>query len=128
MAHVEAAGHAGAGHQTNTGIDNRKLMMWLFLGSECLFFGSLIATFLIFANEMTLPPFPHEREVETASLAGLSEPILHLCHEVGDGTMSVCEGILDIPLTSVSTFVLLMSSLAMVLAVYGAQPGWWEVR
>ena len=34
---------------------------------------------------MTLPPFPHEREVETASLRGLSEPILHLCHRRFDG-------------------------------------------
>jgi heme/copper-type cytochrome/quinol oxidase subunit 3 len=123
MAHAEAAGHAEGGHHSSTGIDNRKLLMWLFLGSECLFFGSLIATFLIFSNEMTLPPFPHEREIETASLAGLSDPVLHLCHEVGDGTMSVCEGILDIPITSASTFVLLMSSLAMVLAVYGAHQG-----
>jgi heme/copper-type cytochrome/quinol oxidase subunit 3 len=32
-------------------------------------------------------------------------------------------GILDIPITSTSTFVLLMSSVTMVLAVYGAQHG-----
>ena len=58
MAHAEAAEPVGGGHQTNTGVDNRKLLMWLFLGSECLFFGSLIATFLIFANEMTAPAVP----------------------------------------------------------------------
>src|SRR5690606_1667678 len=33
------------------------------------------------------------------------------------------EDVLDIPLTSASTFVLLMSSLTMVLAVYAAQHG-----
>ena len=35
-------------HTTTTGIDNRKMMIWVFLGSECMFFGSLIATYLIY--------------------------------------------------------------------------------
>ena len=35
-------------HHSNTGIDNRKLLMWIFLGSECLFFAALISTYLIF--------------------------------------------------------------------------------
>jgi len=70
---------------TNTGISNRKLLMWVFLASDCLFFGSFIATYLVYRNESIVGPFPNE--------------------------------VLDIPLTSVSTFVLLMSSLAMVLAL-----------
>jgi heme/copper-type cytochrome/quinol oxidase subunit 3 len=109
-------------HHESTGIDNRKLAMWIFLGSECLFFGSFIATYLIFKGQMILPPFPSEQIISTADLmaAGLPEVILHQCHDIGGG-MSECEGILDIPLTSISTFVLLMSSLSMVLAVYGAQ-------
>lgn len=96
MAHA-AAGNAPAHHPTNTGTDNRKLLMWFFLGSECLFFGSLIATYLIFKGDSIVGPFPHEHAGE--------------------------EGILDIPITSTSTFVLLMSSVTMVLAVYGAQHG-----
>ena len=32
---------------TTTGIDNRKMLIWAFLGSECMFFGSLIATYLV---------------------------------------------------------------------------------
>tara|TARA_B100000745_G_C20119811_1_gene383389 strand:+ start:470 stop:1078 length:609 start_codon:yes stop_codon:yes gene_type:complete len=70
-------------HTTTTGIDNRKMMIWVFLGSECMFFGSLIATYLIYFGRSVSGP-------------GLE--------------------ILDIPTTSVSTFVLLMSSFMMVMA------------
>jgi heme/copper-type cytochrome/quinol oxidase subunit 3 len=90
------AGHS-AHPPTSTGTDNRKLLMWFFLGSECLFFGSLIATYLVFKGDSLVGPFPHPHGGE--------------------------EGILDIPVTSTSTFVLLMSSVTMVLAVFGAQHG-----
>jgi heme/copper-type cytochrome/quinol oxidase subunit 3 len=76
------------GHATNTGITNLKLAMWLFLGSECLLFGALISTFLLYKDEVGDGPHFH-----------------------GD------DGIFDIPFTSVSSFILLMSSLTMVLAV-----------
>ena len=33
----------------NLGVDHRKLAMWTFLGSECLLFGTLIATYLAYA-------------------------------------------------------------------------------
>ena len=82
---------AAAQHHTSTGIDNRKMLMWIFLASECLFFGALISTYLIFKGDSMEGPTPLQ--------------------------------ILDIPTTSASTFVLLMSSLTMVLAVYGAQHG-----
>ena len=88
---MAAATHEVQHHATNTGIDNRKLMMWIFLASECLFFGALISTYLIFKGDSLDGPTPAE--------------------------------ILNIPVTSTSTFVLLMSSLTMVLAVYGAQHG-----
>jgi heme/copper-type cytochrome/quinol oxidase subunit 3 len=70
-------------HATSFGIPHRKLAMWIFIGSECMFFGSLIATYLAYEGRSVTGPTPAE--------------------------------ILNIPLTSVSTFVLLMSSLAMVL-------------
>ncbi len=76
-------------HETSTGLGHRKLLMWTFLGSECMFFGSLIATFLVYRNQSTVGPFPDE--------------------------------IIDVPITTVSTFVLLMSSLAMVLALNAVQ-------
>ncbi len=76
---------------TTTGLDNTKMAMWAFLGSECLFFGSLISTYLLYRNRVVSGPTPHE--------------------------------IYDIPYTSVSSFVLLMSSLTMVLALAAIQRG-----
>jgi heme/copper-type cytochrome/quinol oxidase subunit 3 len=88
---VEA--HAEAGHEASaTGLDNRKVGMWTFLGSECLFFGALISTFLLYRNRV---------------LEGTTAP----------------EDVYDIPYTSVSSFVLLMSSLTMVLALHAIQRG-----
>jgi heme/copper-type cytochrome/quinol oxidase subunit 3 len=83
------ADHAAPVHRTATGLDNRKLGMWAFLGSECLFFGALISTYLLYRNRGAAGPYPHE--------------------------------VYDIPYTSVSSFVLLMSSLTMVLALNAIQ-------
>jgi len=83
---------AATGHlETSTGLDNRKLLMWLFLGSECLFFGSLIAAYLLYRDRSVVGPYP--------------------------------EDVFDIPFTSVSAFVLLMSSVCMVLALAAIQRG-----
>ena len=81
-----------AQHHTSTGLSNEKLSMWVFLGSECLLFGGLISTFLLYR--------------ERTPKAGPT--IAHLY---------------DIPYTSVSSFVLLMSSLTMVLAVSAIKRG-----
>ena len=40
----------GLSHVTSTGISNEKLGMWVFLGSECLLFGGLISTFLLYKH------------------------------------------------------------------------------
>jgi heme/copper-type cytochrome/quinol oxidase subunit 3 len=84
----ETSAHDATGHaaHTSTGMSHEKLGMWVFLGSECLLFGGLISTFLLY------------REIEPK--AG-----------------PTVESLYDIPYTSVSSFVLLMSSLTMVLAV-----------
>jgi len=76
---------------TSMGLDSRKLAFWTFIGSECLLFGSLISTYLVYKGRSVVGPYPHE--------------------------------ILNIPFTSVSAFVLLMSSLTMVLALAGVQRG-----
>jgi len=86
--------HAHDPHATNTGISNEKLAMWAFLGSECLLFGGLISTFLLYKEKLELFP---EFKGRTINQFGAE--------------------IFDIPFTSVSSFVLLMSSLTMVLAV-----------
>ena len=110
------ATHAAAEHHhyTTTGLDNRKVAIWAFIGSECMLFASLISTYLIYKGRSIVGPFPHEPWV--------SESGQHF------------KAILDIPVTSISTFVLLMSSLAMVLALQAVQlkgsplpenPSWW---
>ncbi|MEE8338280.1 MAG: cytochrome c oxidase subunit 3 [Dehalococcoidia bacterium] len=116
MAQASAVQH----HATSTGTDNRKLLWWIFLGSECLFFGSLLTTYLIFKGSLAIPPFPADRIVDAAALVGISDAAREACHSIGNNLFQ-CEGILDVPVTSQSTFVLLMSSVTMVLAVYGAQ-------
>ena len=83
--------HSGHVEYTATGMPNRKLAIWLFLASECMFFGALIATYLIYQGQSLVGPYP--------------------------------EDLFDIPLTTVSTFILLMSSLAMVLAVAAGAKG-----
>ncbi len=42
------AAHGAPEPHTSTGVDNVKMAMWTFLGSECLFFGSLISTYLLY--------------------------------------------------------------------------------
>ena len=98
MAHANAESHAGSHHYTSTGLDNRKLAIWIFIGSECMLFASLISTYLIYKGKSVVGPFPHE--AWTNPQTGQAFP-----------------AILDIPVTSISTFVLLMSSLAMVMAL-----------
>ncbi len=89
-----AGGHDDHAHVTNTGISNEKLGMWIFLGSECLLFGGLISTFLLYKKKLnTFPGF------ENTEINKLGQKVF------------------DIPFTSVSSFVLLMSSLTMVLSV-----------
>ena len=68
----------------STGLDNRKVGIWSFIGSESIFFASLIATYMVYKGRDLVGP--------------------------------TAETILNIPLTSTTTFVLLMSSLTMVLA------------
>jgi len=82
-------GHDDHGHYSSTGLSNNKLAMWLFLGSECLLFGGLISTYMLYRGRHSANAGPDQ--------------------------------FWDIPFTSASSFVLLMSSLTMVLAVTAAK-------
>jgi cytochrome c oxidase subunit III len=93
---AEAHGHGH--HYTTTGLDNRKIAIWAFIGSECMLFASLISTYLIYKGKSIVGPMPHSAWTDPSS-------------------GKVFPAILNIPVTSASTFVLLMSSLAMVLAL-----------
>ena len=46
--------------ETSTGIPNRKLAIWTFIGSECLFFASLISTYLVYKGKSLVGPFPKD--------------------------------------------------------------------
>ena len=43
---------------TATGLDSRKLAIWIFIGSECLFFASLISTYVIYRGQSKVGPYP----------------------------------------------------------------------
>ena len=47
-------------HPTSTGLDSRKLGMWAFLASDCMFFGSLIAMYLVSKDRSVVGPYPEE--------------------------------------------------------------------
>jgi len=76
---------------TSTGLPSMKLAMWLFLASDCLLFGALISTYVLYRGASFVGPYPAD--------------------------------VFDIPYTSVSSFVLLASSLTMVLALSAIQRG-----
>src|SRR3954468_15037510 len=86
--HAVAHGHA----DTNTGTTNTKLAMWVFLSSECIFFGAFISTYLLYRGR---------------SPKNTPQP----------------KDVYNIPFTSVTSFILLMSSLTMVLALAAIQRG-----
>ncbi|MDP2316011.1 MAG: heme-copper oxidase subunit III [Pseudomonadota bacterium] len=51
---------SAAAHHSSTsmGVDNYKLAMWTFLGSECFFFGSLIGTYMSYRGKSLTGPYP----------------------------------------------------------------------
>ncbi len=109
---MATAAVAHAAHPpTTTGLDHRKVAIWAFIGSECMLFASLISTYLIYKGRSVNGPFPHEWWCPDTRLAAFC-PGENAGHFV-----RTMKPILNIPVTSQSTFVLLMSSLAMVLAL-----------
>jgi cytochrome c oxidase subunit 3/cytochrome o ubiquinol oxidase subunit 3 len=79
------------GHASAATLTNGKLAMWLFLASDCLFFGAFISAYLLYRGRPQTGPTPKE--------------------------------LFDIPFTSATSFILLMSSLGMVLALAAIQRG-----
>jgi heme/copper-type cytochrome/quinol oxidase subunit 3 len=84
-------GGEGPGHGAGSPITNGKLAMWLFLASDCLFFGAFIAAYLLYRGKHFGGPTPRD--------------------------------VFSIPFTSATSFILLMSSLTMVLALAAIQRG-----
>lgn len=83
--HVLDEAHAQELHAaTSTGLDHRKLVMWVFIASETIFFAALMATYLINKGKV----IPEEGPAH-----------------------------LNLAVASFNTFILLFSSLTMVLAL-----------
>ncbi len=83
--------HAQVDHaETTTGLDHRKLVMWIFIASETIFFAALMTTYLVFRGKT--PP---------------EEGLAHL----------------DLTVASINTFILLASSLTMVLSLQAIENG-----
>jgi cytochrome c oxidase subunit 3 len=97
--------HAIEHPETSTGLDSRKLAIRTFIGSECLFFATLISNYLVHKQTWLSGPgqFPHEEWVSPAGQ--------HF------------EPIIEIPLVTLGTALLLFSSLFVVLALANAQRG-----
>jgi heme/copper-type cytochrome/quinol oxidase subunit 3 len=70
----------------STKLPDPKLLMWIFLASDCMFFGTLIGTYLIYKGRSLVGPYPTD--------------------------------VFDLRLTTISSFVLLVSSFLMVVALY----------
>ncbi len=65
-------GHGPAEHPTSSGINSRKLFMWIFLASDCMFFGSLIATYMIYRDKALTGPTPHQLiDIPATSISAL---------------------------------------------------------
>src|SRR5262245_8838540 len=67
------------GHRSGAALTNTKLALWLFLASDCLFFGAFISAYLLYRGRPQSGPTPKE--------------------------------LFDVPFTSATSFILLMSSL-----------------
>ena len=91
--------------ETSTGLDSRKLAIWTFIGSECLFFATLISNYLVHKETWLTGPGPFPHEVWKSPAGQVFEPII------------------EIPLVTLGTALLLFSSLFVVLALANAQRG-----
>lgn len=85
LEHVLDEAHEQALHaETSTGLDHRKLVMWVFIASETIFFAALMATYLVNRGKVTPEEGPEH---------------------------------LNLAVASFNTFILLFSSLTMVLSL-----------
>ncbi|MGA1204542.1 MAG: cytochrome c oxidase subunit 3 [Opitutales bacterium] len=74
---VDTATHADPLEElknTNTGVENKKMAMWAFLASDCMFFGTLISTHLIYRK--IYPTVVDPTGIFSIELTGFSSFIL----------------------------------------------------
>ncbi len=136
-------------------LPSRKLAVWLFLGSEIVFFSALIFTFIVIRLSAPLPPaegaWPIPLEIQGSAALNVDATALdpefvetiHLhtadasadpgdhhayivepeayAAEARSGTELIVPRVLNIPLTALNTFLLILSSVAVVLALDAVQ-------
>src|SRR5690625_1966257 len=87
MAQAETLNHVGdrPAPYRSSNLPDVKLLMWVFLASDCMMFGAMIGSYLVYKGRSLVGPYPLD--------------------------------LFDIPLTTIISFVLLMSSFLMVLAL-----------
>jgi cytochrome c oxidase subunit 3 len=91
MGHADAHGHGGGlDYHPGLPIPNGKLIIWLFLSTEIMFFAGLIGTYIVLRFGAPVWPKPHE---------------VHLSEPIG----------------AFNTFVLICSSVTIVLALEAAR-------
>jgi heme/copper-type cytochrome/quinol oxidase subunit 3 len=81
-------------HGASSDLPSRKLSVWLFLGSEVLFFSALILTYIVL--RLTSDDWPSYAEISHT---------------------------LAINVTAVNTFILILSSVSVVLALHSVENG-----
>lgn len=86
MSNATAVQHGEHKPWRSSNLPDVKLLMWVFLASDCMMFGAMIGTYLVYKGRSIVGPYPLD--------------------------------VFNIPLTTVSSFVLLMSSFLMVLALH----------
>lgn len=85
MAHASTVPAVEHKDHRSSNLPDIKLMMWVFLASDCMMFGAMIGSYLVYKGRSLVGPYPLD--------------------------------LFDIPMTTVISFVLLMSSFLMVLAL-----------
>ncbi len=88
--HDHAHGHVGLEYHPGLPISNGKLIVWLFLSTEIMFFAGLIGTYIVLRFGAAVWPTPHE---------------VHLSEPIG----------------AFNTFVLICSSVSVVLCLEAAK-------
>lgn len=125
-------------------LPSRKLLVWLFLGSEILFFSALIFTYVVARLSSPVPAqgeaapagmWPIPLEIQGSEALGVDAAALDSwytrpveegglgVHVAGEGASAHVPRILNIPLTALNTFLLIVSSLMVVLALDAVQKG-----
>ena len=79
MANQGITVHHGEEINNSTGVSNKKLLMWAFLGSDVMFFGTFIGTFMAYRNKSLVGPYPADTlDIPITSVSTFAVSYTHL--------------------------------------------------